>query len=199
MIIDNTNTLFAPRIRRVIHIHMKIPQNLPQFNEESTLIVVSGKSSADIYLGFKGDIRNIDVISEESNDKVYSPNGMFTISVSDRRKRKRYLKKIDSTILEVLAVHKVHSVYLFAPSYIMRDLWDTLSVSVRKCIKLAIRGNYYNGHIYEALQKIYDIKSKERENIEEWRVILKPETQQIIGTGTISSARNTTLSSLLRY
>lgn len=145
---------------------MKISKMLPQFERESFLLIVTGKQEAVFYIAKDG------VITKVTSFKIKTPKysdreGFFatrghgktfvsgSVYESTKEKvRQIFLKVLKKHVKEIRAQHLIKKSALFCPGYLINDIMEVFPVSFRKSIVFSFRGNYYEEHPFQLLEKI---------------------------------------------
>ena len=157
---------------------MKIPNNLPQFEDSKTLIMVTGsKAEAHFYLAYNGEVEKLDSFKME--DRTYSDKegfmqkGMFGRTMGSGFVLEAKKKKIQDDFIKNLRKHlekikdrnEIGSLYLFSPSHIKNRIKDAIPHPMDKKIKMVAQGNYQNEHPMKLIEKIKDIDRKENKGL----------------------------------
>jgi hypothetical protein len=109
---------------------MKIPKQLPQFNNEKAFIVVSAKEKGIVYVAHNG---TLELIAEvEEHPETYSdkegfflqsgPNSVYgsgaPLEVNEEHNIKRFVHAIANELNTLISAQNPHVVYLFYPEYL---------------------------------------------------------------------------------
>ncbi len=159
---------------------MKISRELPQFDTERAIFVVTGKQEAKFYLVNKGKIKEIDSFKIEK-PRYSDREGWFKRRVRgfvmgsgaplEPKKQKiikDFLKKLEKNLKGTLSKNEVDSIYIFSPHYLLSRVKKTLPSSAKKKLEMTIDGEYYFQHPFELLEKI-SLKKEEKK---------KPKTEE---------------------
>jgi len=155
---------------------MKIPQNLPQFENEKALFIVSGIKEALFLLVHKGEIISQDnfrivkeTVAEEKEGffirggrgKIFEMGAVF--EPKKKKIRKEFLEKLKKHFKEIFDKEKIDSVYIFAPGHVLKSIKAQIPTSVQNKIKMAKKGNYTEYHPLKLIEMI--VKEKEQKRI----------------------------------
>ena len=145
---------------------MKISQELPQFPNTKTLIVVAATREAKSYLAHDGELKELGSFKME--DRTYSDKegmmqkGMFgrtmgTGFVLERKKQKLeddFVRKLEEHLNEIKKNNEIDSLYLMCPGQIKNHVKETIPHPLDKKLKMTITGNYLNLHPLKLVEKI---------------------------------------------
>ncbi len=155
---------------------MQIPKQLPQFEQEKALLIVSGRLGMNFYLASKGKIKKLKSFRFPKPSKVYTDTEGFFVTRSGggrrpgeritgavlepkkQRLRQELYRKFKKHLNELIKKEKINQLYLFVPDYLHTEmeglLKDNLSNKMKKQIKLTILGNYLKSQPLTLLRKI---------------------------------------------
>jgi len=145
---------------------MKIKRELPQFEDKKTLLLVTGKQEAVIYIAYKGVIEKIVEVKVET-PKYSDREGFFARTGRGKNLgsgsayedagieiKKQFFNEI-STKLKILAKNqKIRVLYLFTPVYMSKQLPAALPKSIANAIVAVYHGNFRSEHPFILLAKI---------------------------------------------
>jgi len=150
---------------------MFIPQKLFQF-EEKSLIIVSGRRTADLYQCFNGEIDKIDSVTVET-PKYSDKEGFFMrlgkgkffkagSALEDQNLEidRRFIKELKDKV--VLVSDEFKEIYLFASDHAKKNLPDALPEKTRDKITLISQGNYLKEHPLKIVEMIDRKKSNQK-------------------------------------
>src|SRR3989344_1938536 len=141
---------------------MKITQNLPQFDNDVVLIVVTGKQEAKFYLAQDGEIERI--ADFELETPHYSDRegavvrggsgrrgqGRFATGLAATHQKEKmhndFLKTCKEHLAKILPTIKATKLYLFSPSYVGKDVMELFPANVQKNTKWIAKGIYISKH-----------------------------------------------------
>ncbi len=145
---------------------IRIAQNLPQFKDENSLLIVTGEKAMEIYRAQDGIIENV-LSYRVADPKHRDRSGNFakrtagrqlaSSSVSqpnDQEWRDRFLRQLNSIVQEVLERGQVTAVYLFSPKHMIRDVTEVLPKAAHDAIRSLIVGNFTRFHPFAFLKRI---------------------------------------------
>lgn len=143
---------------------MNISKNLPQFEGEKVLLVVTGRQEADFFRARDG------IIEKTAGFKVEKQNypdqgGHFKArgAVHEVQKEKvlrDFRREFQKTLKMVLKGGMPDHIYVCAPSYLKNDVFTLFSRRDALLIKKVIIGNLYDKHPFEILEKIRAVRVK---------------------------------------
>jgi len=148
---------------------MQIEKNLPQFNDEKALLVVTGEQSARLYSVNQGTIKELELF--HIDNPVYSDReGSFgktmgkTRIVSGAAYEMKQNLKLDLHVKffhklrdDIGAAHKKNKfnvIFLFSPEFILKEIYQSLPKEISSLIQLKVNGNFVDEHPFKLLQKI---------------------------------------------
>ena len=145
---------------------MQIPQDLPQFKEQKTLIIVSGTHEARYMLAHQGNIEDIDQFKKEKI--TYSDReGHFlkrafgrvfgSGSVYEQPKERElieFAEEFEKHTKKVISSTDPDSVILASPDYAENIILGKMSNDSKDKILLTLKGNYYKMSIPDILERI---------------------------------------------
>ncbi|MBX4198089.1 hypothetical protein KW782_02015 [Candidatus Parcubacteria bacterium] len=162
---------------------MKISKALPQFEEEPSLFVVTGKQDAAFYKAYDGTIEQIGEI------KIPTPH------YSDREGHYRmkaggavpstggYERRDDVVIRDFIHELKSHlksmhasdysKMYVFTPSKVKNTIAEAVPGHLRRKTAAVIEGNYFKSSPLELLQKVASITAASQ-------IFINPEARRIL-------------------
>jgi hypothetical protein len=149
---------------------MNIQKQLPQFNEQTALLIVTGSQTGVFHLAAAGVIEEIGAVDEPvekysdreeffvskggegdyTSGSVYEPNKQEHI--------KKFAKKISGEADRIVREKGVDTVYLFVPDYVTHELNRTLTNRVKEMVQEKFKGNFVEVHPFKLLEKIKKLK-----------------------------------------
>ncbi len=143
---------------------MQISDKLPQFIDDSALLLVTGSQEADIYLAKNAEILAIGSVvlekSHYSDREDFGRRGSIVFE-SDAKsekiktaKRTDFLKLFKDYVKDLSVEQKVKKVYLYAPAENLADLKKSLPVALQKKLKGVFEGNFHKEKPFDLLKKI---------------------------------------------
>lgn len=152
---------------------MQISENLPQFEETPTLIIVAAKQSADLYLAHDGHLEDLDSI-EIDNPQYSDREGHFkrrskgetlgSGAVYEENKelvKKDFYNALNDSLKNITSTHNYHEVVLLSPPQNANETKDKLPKEIQNIISLEVNGNYTGQHATKVLEAI----QKQREEV----------------------------------
>ena len=149
---------------------MKISQDLSQFKNQKTLLIVSGTRESKFFLAHDGDIDEIDHFKLEeksySDKEGFMQKGMFGRTIGAGFVLEKNKKKLEDDFIKILQKHlneisgknDIASVYLFTPSHIKNHIKKAIPSPLDKKVESTITGNYHNLHPFKLIEKIDESK-----------------------------------------
>lgn len=149
---------------------MNIQKQLPQFNKQTALLIVTGSQKGVIYLAAAGVIEKIGAVDEPV--EKYSDREEFFVSkggegdytsgsvYEDNKQEhiKKFAKKISAEADRFVQEKGVDTVYLFVPDYVIHELNRTLTSRVKEMVQEKFKGNFVEEHPFKLLEKIKKTK-----------------------------------------
>lgn len=144
---------------------MFIPDDLPQFADKKTLIVVSSTQSADLYIAFESEIESVGEVRTENithDDQAGQfkrrGQGKTLGTVSSKTDEGDKLKKnFHRDLKEALAeidTDEIQDVILLSSPQDKSDTKDQLPNKLADLITTEIDGNYVGDHLKDIMQRI---------------------------------------------
>jgi hypothetical protein len=149
---------------------MNIQKQLPQFNKQTALLIVTGSQKGEFYLAAAGVIEKIGAVDEPVEN--YSDREEFFVSkggegdytsgsVYEPNKQehiKKFAKKISGEADRIVREKGVDTVYLFVPDFVIHELNRTLTSRVEEMVQEKFKGNFVEVHPFKLLEKIKKLK-----------------------------------------
>lgn len=148
---------------------MKIKKDLPQFNQEIALLILSAKQAAELYLATDGEIERIDMIkiprprfsdkeeffmTRKGGRMIKAGAGSYEHQPLKNELEKEMLHHLANQIKETLKTKKITSIYIFSSPYTINAVKDILSKEAKKLLRFTKSGNYIDHHPFEILEII---------------------------------------------
>ncbi len=158
---------------------MRIEKNLPQFKNQRSLIVVSGRQEAILYLVENGKIwekQKIQVEDPGYTDKegffktstklegtmkagsIYKENISYHLT-------KEFLNKFQEEVKNILVKSKEKGIYLFCPDYMKKEVLKKIPKNFKGMVYMTKLGNYTNSHPFDLLESIREDQEKEKNKV----------------------------------
>jgi hypothetical protein len=149
---------------------MIIQKQLPQFNNQTALLIVTGSQKGVFYLAAAGVIEEISAVDEPV--EKYSDREEFfvrkggegdytsgAVYEADKQEHiKNFAKKISSEGDLIVREKGVDAVYLFVPDYVIHELNRALTTRMKGMVQEKFKGNFVEEHPFKLLEKIKKIK-----------------------------------------
>lgn len=144
---------------------MKISETLPQFDDGPALMILTGSEFSRFYVLYQGEIRLVDSIVLEKGDDGdqqgrYEGRGDGGIIIGrspDPNKQddlRKFLSQFKDKINEILLEESVTAIYLFAPSYISKDIIAQIPHEKADMVRATFLGNYADKHLFDLVKMI---------------------------------------------
>lgn len=144
---------------------MQIPQNLPQFEENKTLIIVASTQSADLYIANDG---NIELASEVRTEKIDHDDqaghferrshgkqlGSASAETDESQKIKERFQSNLKEALKSLSLGEIKETILLSSPQDKADTKKQLPNQLTDTVILEIDGNFVGKHPKQILEKI---------------------------------------------
>ncbi len=163
---------------------MKISENLPQFEKEPSLFVVTGKQDAAFYKAYDGMIERIAAIKvptphysdREGHYRVSSRNSVNISSGGFERRDDYVIKEFIhelKTHLKSMHANDYSKMYVFTPSNVKNDILKAVPAHLRRKTAAVIEGNYYKSTPNYLLKKVATIAAASQK-------FINPEARRIL-------------------
>lgn len=162
---------------------MKIPNNLPQFNDEEVLIIVAGRQDAIFYKAGNGTLFRLDAFkiptphySDHEGEFKKRGRGITLSSGGIRELRdediiRDFLREFKQRIKKICESSKI---YIFAPNQTKNRITCVLPTKWQKKVWKVAEGNYYYCH------PLYIIKRISQIEVRSPVLLIDPEAQKIL-------------------
>jgi hypothetical protein len=156
---------------------MKIPSQLPQFEDERALLVVATRQTAAIHAAHDGQLQTLaridvptPVYSDNEGFFTRSGNGMRMGSGSVRELKKEhiqqeFLKLFKPAITEAVTKTKADAIYLFVPAHRVNETIEAFPYRTKRLLARTVRGNFSHYSLPELLARIQErseVRAKEK-------------------------------------
>ena len=145
---------------------MKISKHLPHF-EEDTLLVVTGRQEAVVYLASHDEVRLVGSLKAkrpEPSDR----GGRFgkrmgrdvlaggTGDLEDEEQVRSFTRQLSDLLVPLAASGQAQRIYLFCPTYLCSRVEDAMSIDMRSKLEFVFFGNYQHQHPFVLLSKVQE-------------------------------------------
>ena len=158
---------------------MYIKQDLPQFQDQRTLIVATGRQEAIFYLTFNGEIEEKERIQVEDpgyTDKEGSyknsdgSQGIFKAGSIYKEKityhiTREFLNELEEKMKKFQQKNKTAEIYLFCPDYLNKEILKKLPKSLKQKLKVVKFGNYVHSHPFDLLKSIKEDQESNKDKV----------------------------------
>lgn len=137
---------------------MKISTTLPQFTNETALLIVTGTQAATLYIASKGEITKVGAFDVPlprysdhegkfarrgrgqslSSSSVYEPNKVQHIN--------EFLRELVARAKPLMLKYRVTATYLYSPRYLMPLAKESLAKIIGTTYVMSFQGNYHSEH-----------------------------------------------------
>jgi hypothetical protein len=145
---------------------MKIPKEFPQFQNEKVLLLATGKESAAIYIASDGELTELRSFKLPPEKYTY-PEARFehrghgailgvgtVYEKHDEVRTQKFFKKLEEAMESLVEKNHISHLYLFAPTYFLKQVEKHLPKKWRQQIAKKFDGNFTRVKPLELLQKI---------------------------------------------
>ncbi|MFW5888132.1 MAG: hypothetical protein ACOCVY_00245 [Patescibacteria group bacterium] len=156
---------------------MRIEQKLPQFSDQKTLIIVTGRQEAVAYIALNGEIKEKERLEVE--DPGYSDREGFFMSSGGtagtykagsvykenitQNLTKQFLNQLQEKVKNLVKKEKAETIYLFCPDYMKKEIMSKFPKALKKDIQTIRSGNYIGSHPFVLLEYIKKEGEKKKE------------------------------------
>jgi hypothetical protein len=148
---------------------MKISKELPQFEGEKALVLVTGMEDAKIFVAENGKIEEVDSFKVEKpiysdreghfetrkGGKVIGSGSVY--EQKDEETVKHFTKELEAKLAR-FKNESITKVFLFSPGYVVSMIRRALPLSLIAKTEGVIKGNYLNSHPFDLLGMIRGMK-----------------------------------------
>lgn len=170
---------------------MKISTHLPNI-QETCLLVSTGKQEAHFFLVENSEVNEIhhfktpkpEYTDKESRTERRDSGGgsMFgggsPFKHLEDELERSFIKKLSESIDKLCNEHKAEVIFLFCPTYLSKQIENSLARSLQNKIEYIFYGNYHNQHPFVLLSKIQEYQRMESEKNQ--INLIKPEALNIL-------------------
>ncbi len=170
---------------------MKIPQNLPQFENDKVIFVITGRQAAEFYLGHNGDLTELvefkienPSYADEKGSSMHRSGGItfgfgWALERNKQEETKDFLKQLGETSKRILAKYDATKIYLFSPQYILGGTKEVVkNIAGNKTEVRTFSGNYTRMHPLKLLEELQDRNTRHAEKNKAGRI--KEEARKIL-------------------
>ncbi len=147
---------------------MKITNKLPQFTDQTALLVVTGKQDAVFYLVKDGELWQVDSFKVDkpqytdapghfeahSQGRMIKAGSAYDPTEADETAVRDFLRFLKQELESVVKHHQLTALYVFCPGYLKNRIEGQLPKDLAPKEQMLIEGNYYNTHPFELLERI---------------------------------------------
>jgi len=147
---------------------MKISSELPQFEDQKSLLIVASRQDARFFIAHDGEIVKKGEIhirtprfSDESGKYAKrGGRGRFSgITQARASLKKNAEEELLNELVEKAGIifdDDIEKIYLFASPYVVNDIPKKMNKDMKNAIVKSIKGNYTKEHPFELLRMILD-------------------------------------------
>ena len=138
---------------------MKISSNLPQFESEKVLLVVTGRLEADFFRAGNGEVEKIAGFRVEkpqysNREGHFKTRGRGATLASKEKILQDFRREFRKHVRSILADGLPDRIYVCTPSYLKNEVVALLPKRAAARVKKLVSGNLYGRHPFEILEKI---------------------------------------------
>jgi hypothetical protein len=145
---------------------MQIQHSLPQFDTRKTLLIISGKQEAKLYVAHKGVIqlwKEFQVPTPHYSDRegFFMTRGRGAVmqagAIYEAKEQvifTNFYHELNTQLKEFFAKQSAEDIVLCAPEYCLQNIQSHLPVSTRKKIIATLPGNYLKQHPFDILKRV---------------------------------------------
>ncbi|MDP3953487.1 MAG: hypothetical protein Q8P99_01540 [bacterium] len=145
---------------------MQISQELPQFEDQKILIIVTGQQEASFYIAHKGNLDKLEGLyippitysdKEGYSEKRRMGMTMGTGFARENKKqtlRNKFLSELDTHLKKIAGEHEIEKIYLFCPPYMRLSVKGVIPYPLKEKPIVSIKGDYHQQHPFKMLEKI---------------------------------------------
>lgn len=154
---------------------MKISENLPQFSDEIALLIVTGSEQGQFFLVKNGEAEALTEVHLKDEKLNANRHGSYegfaggrngsavvgrSVEWSQSDDVKRFLKKLEASLVEIFAENEISQIYLFSPSYISKEILARVPQDKASLLRGTFDGNYSDQHLFKLLGMIKEERSE---------------------------------------
>jgi hypothetical protein len=172
---------------------MKIPHPLPQFENTTALLMVSGEFEAHFYIARNGFIERRQIIQHIPREEVIGKDWGLTgnseratpfgaVSSTGIRKlnlKKKFREEVAHALDEMALYNNVQEIYLLGPHHVTLDILRKLGQPTKAKIRGKYDGEYTKDGPIRVLEIIYETKAKPKPTLQtktEKKILNRPKT-----------------------
>lgn len=165
---------------------MRIQQDLPQFEDKKSLIIVASEFQVKYYIAHNGQIELFDQFavnnprSQLQEDYLKTTRLGISGSIYDSAKQEvqeKLLRRFHDEVVEIWKQHRIIDTYLFSIDFMMERLKEALPGDIRKTLRFEYPGDMQ----YHTPLKLLQIIKKKQDEKREENTILSHEEMKIRG------------------
>ena len=170
---------------------MKIPQNLPQFENDRAIFVITGRQAAAFYLGHKGGLKELvefkiegPSYADKEGSSMHRDGGItfgfgWTLERNKQSETKEFLKQLGETSKKILAKYGATKIYLFSPQYVLGSTKEIMKdIAGNKIEVRTFSGNYTRMHPLKLVEELQGRNDRRTEKNKAVRI--KEEARKIL-------------------
>lgn len=136
---------------------MIIEKNLPQFDRDKVLLLITGEQDGKIFLAHQGRIAEVAQLTVQ--DPVYSDReGMFRRGAVYESKKEhvqeKFVGRLAALAEEIYEKNKFDQIFLFSPAYMSKGIMSALPKKFSSMVAINLKGNFIGQHPFLILKKI---------------------------------------------
>lgn len=166
---------------------MRLPQSLPPYKDDPTLIVAVGREEARIFFVLNGELTELlheraeHIRYSDSEVRTRNSGTMHGGTTSDRSRIEKettaaFYKNLLIKLRGIIQTKKPRAIHLFAPAETRKQLRDALAPMVGGATLRTLIGNYLKEHPLELVRMIADRAERKAER----RKIIPPAAQKLL-------------------
>ncbi|MEX0930334.1 MAG: host attachment protein [Candidatus Paceibacterota bacterium] len=147
---------------------MKISEKLPQFENETALLVVTGKQTAVFYIAKDGEIHQVNSFKvnkpkytdlqghfeTRSHGKTTRAGSAFEPTELSEDAVRNFLKELEEELKNVSRHHTLDSLYVFCPAHVKNRIEKAIPSKLARKEQMVVEGNFFESHPFDLLTKI---------------------------------------------
>lgn len=148
---------------------MKISRELPQFEGEKAMVLVTGLQDAKIYVAADGEIEEVESFKTEKirysdreghfetrkGGKVLGSGSVY--ENKDEENVRNFTKELEAKLVR-FRNESITKVFLFSPGYVISAIRRALPLSLIAKTEGVVKGNHLDAHPFDILRMINEMK-----------------------------------------